>query len=185
VDHHSDQLLVQGFLKYRESRGCCEIRGAGPNLWFAAAQSLGFWVSTIWCAFTPFVDLITPFCRGARSFSPTSRRFNKLPDVVFLDLGALPWGPGSSKYWEGWRTTHVFFCLGEDADASGPRTATSPPPVPAGVVLPVGYTWALGGGGGHIGPMDSGGMVSLRIAVLGATPCGPAVVVSFVQLHQG
>jgi hypothetical protein len=89
-DHHSDQLLVWGFLKYQETRGSCEIRGAGPNLWFAAAQSLGFRVSTIRCAYMPFVDLISPFCRSAWSLSPTLRRFNTLPDVVFLDLGMLP-----------------------------------------------------------------------------------------------
>ena len=53
VDHHSDQLLVRGFLKYCSLRGCCEIRGAGPNLWFAAAQALGFQIATIRCAHVP------------------------------------------------------------------------------------------------------------------------------------
>jgi hypothetical protein len=50
----------------------------------------------------------------------------------FPQFGALPWGPGSSKYWEGWRTTHVFFCLGEDADAAGPRKGVLPPQCPPG-----------------------------------------------------
>jgi hypothetical protein len=50
----------------------------------------------------------------------------------FLDLGALPWGPGSSKYWEGWHTTHVFFCLGEDMDTAGPHKDLLLPRCPPG-----------------------------------------------------
>jgi hypothetical protein len=132
VDPHSDQLLVRGFLKYRSSRGWCEIRAAGPNLWFAAAQALGFQIASIRSAFTPFVDLIRPFCGSARVLSAHPRRFNSLPDIVFLDLGSLPWGPGSDKYWEGWRTTHVFFCSGEDTDADDGVRAAPPPPCPTG-----------------------------------------------------
>ena len=132
VDPHSDQLLVWGFLKYRSSRGWCEIRAAGPNLWFAAAQALGFQIASIRSAFTPFVDLIRPFCGSARVLSAHPRRFNSLPDIVFLDLGSLPWGPGSDKYWEGWRTTHVFFCSGEDTDADDGVRAAPPPPCPTG-----------------------------------------------------
>ena len=131
-DSHSDQLLVRGFLKYRSSRGCCEIRGAGPNLWFAAAQTLGFRISTIRCKYRPFVDLIALFCGFPRLLSARPRRFNSLPDVVFLDLGALPWGPGSDKYWEGWWTTHVFFCLGVDTDDIGAPGVLPPPQCPQG-----------------------------------------------------
>ena len=123
VDSHSDQLLVQGFLKYRTPRGCCEIRGAGPSLLFAAAQASGFTISTIRCTYETFVALIKPFCGSPQVLSARLRRFNTLPDVVFSDLGSLPWGPGSDKYWEGWRTTHVFFCLGLDTDTVG----ASPP----------------------------------------------------------
>jgi hypothetical protein len=86
----------------------------------------------ICCAYMPFVDLICPFCGGAYLLSSMLQHYKSLPDVVFLDLGALPWGPGSSKYWEGWRTTHVFFCLGEDADAAGPCKDVSPPWCPPG-----------------------------------------------------
>lgn len=132
VDPHSDQLLVRGFLKYRSSRGWCEIRAAGPNLWFAAAQALGFQIALIRSAFTPFVDLIRPFCGSARVLSAHPRRFNSLPDIVFLDLGSLPWGPGSDKYWEGWRTTHVFFCSGEDTDADDGVRAAPPRRAPRG-----------------------------------------------------
>ena len=78
------------------------------------------------------MDLIRPFCGGARVLSARPRRFNSLPDVVFLDLGSLPWGTGSNKYWEGWRTTHVFFCSGEDTDAAGGARAAPPPPCPTG-----------------------------------------------------
>jgi hypothetical protein len=131
-DSHSDQLLVRGFLKYRSPRGCCKIRGAGPNLWFAAAQALGFRISTIRCEYRPFVDLIAPFCGCPRLLTARPRRFNSLPDMVFLDLGALPWGPGSDKYWEGWRTTHVFFCLGVDTDFRGAPGVLTPPRCPQG-----------------------------------------------------
>ena len=123
MDSHSDQLLVRGFLKYWTPRGCCEIRGAGPSLWFAAAQASGFTISTIRCTYETFGALIKPFCGSPRVLSACPRRFNTLPDVVFSDLGSLPWGPGSGKYWEGWRTTHVFFCLGLDTDTVG----ASPP----------------------------------------------------------
>ena len=132
VDHHSDQLLVRGFLKYRSLRGCCKIRGAGPNLWFAAAQALGFKIATVRFAHKPFVNLIRPFCGYPRVLSARPRRFNSLPDVVLLDLGSLPWGPGSDKYWEGWRTTHVFFCSGEDTDVAKGRGALPPPECPLG-----------------------------------------------------
>ncbi len=52
--------------------------------------------------------------------------------LFFLDLGALSWGPGSSKYWEGWRTTHVFFCLGEDVGTVGPHKDFLLPRCPPG-----------------------------------------------------
>jgi hypothetical protein len=66
-DHHSDQLLVRGFLKFRPPRGCCKVHGAGPNLWFTATGVLGFRVTTVRCAYTPFVDLKGSFCGGAQS----------------------------------------------------------------------------------------------------------------------
>ncbi len=46
---------------------------------------------------------------------------------MFLDLGALPWGPGAKKYWEWWRTPHVFFCQGVDNNTVGTRAG---PPTP-------------------------------------------------------
>ncbi len=76
--------------------------------------------------------LIKPFCGSPRVLSARPRRFNTLPDVVFLDLGSLPWGSGSDKYWEGWQTTHVFFCLGLDTDTAGASTALLAPPCPTG-----------------------------------------------------
>jgi hypothetical protein len=45
-------------------------------------------------------------------------------------LGALPWGPGSDKYWEQWRTPHVFYCQGADDDLVGTRGGAPPPPCP-------------------------------------------------------
>jgi hypothetical protein len=129
-DHHSDQPLIRGVLKFRPPRGCCEVRGAGPNLWFAAAGALGFRVTTVRCAFTPFVDLIGAFCGGPKSLPPCPRQCNSLPDVVFLDLGALPWGPGAKKYWERWRTPHVFFCQGADDNTVGTRAGPPSPSCP-------------------------------------------------------
>ncbi len=90
ANDHLDRCLVQGFLKSWPPRGTCEVRGAGPNLWFAAAGSLGFKVTTVRCAYTPFLDLIGPFCGHPRVLSATPRRCNLLPDVVFSDLGSLP-----------------------------------------------------------------------------------------------
>ena len=134
-DHHLDQLLVRGFLKFRPPWGCCEVRGAGPNLWFAAAGALGFRVTTIRCAYPPFVDLIGLFCGGPWSLSPWPRQCNLLPDVVFLDLGALPWGPGSDKYWERWWTPHIFYCQGADNDLVKTRAGAPPPTCPTGWTL--------------------------------------------------
>ncbi len=51
---------------------------------------------------------------------------------MFLDLGALPWGPGSDKYCERWRTLHVFYCQGADDDLVGTRVGPLPPPCPPG-----------------------------------------------------
>ena len=89
-------------------------------------------IPTIRCTYEPFVALIKPFCGSPRILSARPQRFNTLPDVVFLDLGSLPWGPGSDKYWEGWRTTHVFFCLGLDTDTAGAPMALLAPPCPTG-----------------------------------------------------
>ncbi len=131
-DHHSDLLLVRGFLKYCPPRGSCEVRGAGPNLWFAAAGSLGFRVKTVRCGYTPFMDLIGPFCRSPQVLSPMATRCNMLPDIVFFDLASLLWGPGADKYWQHWRTTHVFFCLGTDDNAASPLGWSSAPQCPPG-----------------------------------------------------
>jgi hypothetical protein len=135
-------------------------------LWFAVAQALGFQIASIRSAFTPFVDLIRPFCGSARVLSAHPRRFNSLPDIVFLDLGSLPWGPGSDKYWEGWRTTHVFFCSGEDTDADDGVRAPPPPAVPHGVVLTVGCTLPPRGRGGNLGQMVCGGLVPASHSIL-------------------
>ena len=78
------------------------------------------------------MDLIAPFCGCPWLLSARPRHFNSLPDVVFLDLGALPSGPGFDKYWEGWRTTHVFFCLGVDTDDIGTPGVLAPPQCPQG-----------------------------------------------------
>ncbi|KAL3786657.1 hypothetical protein ACHAW5_001375 [Stephanodiscus triporus] len=49
-----------------------------------------------------------------------------------MDLGSVPWGPGADKYWERWRTTHVFFCLGSDTEATGASQNLTAPVCPPG-----------------------------------------------------
>jgi hypothetical protein len=119
-------LGFQGFLKFWSPRGMWEVHRASPNLWFAAAGSLRFKVTTVRCAYTPFVDLIGPFCGYTQVLLATLHRSNLLPDVVFSDLGLLPWGPGSDKYWQSWLTTHVFSCGRADNDLSTPESAPIP-----------------------------------------------------------
>ena len=130
-DRHSDQLLVRGFLPYRLPWGTCEVRGAGPNLWFAVAKALGFRVTLIRCPYLPFVQLVLSFCPGVSVLSPASQRFTSLPELVFLDVESLPSGPGAHRYWERWLTPHVFYAGGQDADSGvglGGRLTTRLPP---------------------------------------------------------
>ncbi len=117
-----DRCLVRGFLKFWPPRGTCEVHGAGPNLWFAAVGLHGFKVTMVRCAYTPFVDLIGPFCGYPWVLLATPRRCNLLPDVDFSDLGSLPWGPGSDKYWQSWLTMHIFSCGRADNDSSTPES---------------------------------------------------------------
>ena len=130
-DSHSDQLLVRGFLPYRLSRGTCEVRGAGPNLWFAVAKALGFTVTSIRCPYLPFVDLVRRFCPGVWALSAAPRRFTSLPEIVLLDAESLPSGPDAHRYWDRWLTTHVFYTGGRDADSGhgmgGVQSARLPP----------------------------------------------------------
>ena len=117
-DSHSDQLLVRGFLPYRPSRGTCEVRGAGPNLWFAVAKALGFMVTSIRCPYLPFVDLVVRrFCPGVSALLAAPQRFDSLPELVLLDAESLPSGPEVHRYWDRWLTTHVFYTGGQDADS--------------------------------------------------------------------
>jgi hypothetical protein len=116
-DSHLDQLLVRGFLPYRPSRGTCEVRGAGLNLWFAVAKALGFTVTLIRCPYLPFVDLVRRFCPGVSVLSAAPQRFDSLPELVLLDAESLPSGPEAHRYWDRWLTTHVFYTGGHDADS--------------------------------------------------------------------
>ncbi len=178
-----DQLLVRGFLKFRLPRGCCEVRGAGPNLWFAVAGALGFRVTTIRCAYPLFVDLIGSFCGGPWSLSPWPRQCNSLPDVVFLDLGALPWGPGSDKYWERWWTPHVFYCQGADNDLVKTRAGAPPPHMPNGVDFVLYCAEPLRRRGCNFRTLDHGGLVSTSFAFLGAPAGGSSGLVSPLLIH--
>ena len=131
-DSHSDQLLVTGFLPYRLSRGTCEVRGAGPNLWFAVAKALGFTVTSIRCPYLPFVDLVRRFCPGVLALSAAPRRFISLPEIVLLDAESLTSGPEAHRrYWDRLLTTHVFYTGGQDADSGhgigGVQSARLPP----------------------------------------------------------
>ena len=116
-DSHSDQLLVRGFLPYRPSRGTCEVRGGGPNLWFAVAKALGFTVTSIRCPYLPFVDLVRRFCPGVSVLLAAPQRFDSPPELVLLDADSLPSGPEAHRYWARWLTTHVFYTGGLDADS--------------------------------------------------------------------
>ncbi len=111
-DSHLDQLLVRGFLPYRLSRGTCEVRGAGPNLWFVVSKALGFKVTLIRCPYLPFVDLVQRFCPGVSVLSAAPQRFDFLPELVFLDAESLPSGPGAHRYWDRWLTLHVLYTGG-------------------------------------------------------------------------
>ena len=117
VDSHSDQPLARRFLPFRPARGTCEIRGSAANLWYAAAKALGFVVLTLRYTDPLFVGYLTGFCAGAKSLNPPPGRFRRprqLPEVVFSDLTGLSFGPDSANYWDVWKTTHVFYCLGAD-----------------------------------------------------------------------
>jgi hypothetical protein len=131
ADSHSDQLLVRGFLPYHLPPGTCEVRGAGPNLWFAVAKALGFKVASIRCPYLPFINLVKLFCPGVLILLAAPKMFTTLPDLVFLDAGSLPSGPGAHRYWEQWLTPHVFYTGGQDADSGqlirGGHTSLLPP----------------------------------------------------------
>ena len=109
VDTHSDP--------FRPACGTCKIRGSTANLWHASAKALGFVVTTLRYPDPLFVGHLTGFCTRAKSLNSPPGRFRRphqLPDVVFLDLAGLPLGPDSTNYWDVWKTTHVFYCLGAD-----------------------------------------------------------------------
>jgi len=108
--------LVREFLPYCLSRGPCEVRGAGPNLWFAVAKA-GFKVTSIRCPYLPFVDLVRRFCPGVLVLLAAPQRFDFLPELVLLDAESLPSGPAAHRYWDRWLTQHVFYTGGQDADS--------------------------------------------------------------------
>ncbi len=94
MDHHSDLPLVRGFLRFHPPRGVCEIRGAGPHLWFAAAGALGFRVTPVRCAYTQFVDLIGRFCGSPRRLAPVPRHCNPCQMLFFWTWLPCRWDRG-------------------------------------------------------------------------------------------
>ncbi len=115
--------ICEGAVKFAVPGQTCGLLQL--SLWDFGSPQFVVPTSHLWTSLAYFVG-------GACLLSSMPRRYNSLPNVVFLDLGALPWGPGSSKYWEGWRTTHVFFCLGEDVDTAGPHKDLLLPRCPPG-----------------------------------------------------
>ena len=133
VDTHCDLPLLRGFLPFRSPRGSCELRAACPCLWFAVVGALGFRVTSICCPDPPFVAVVSKFWPEASILSPSPRRCNRLPDVIFSDLISLPWDPHCPQvYWDAWPTPHVFFCPAGDSDveAWGGRGCCLAPPAP-------------------------------------------------------
>ena len=148
---HCNLLLLNGYLPYRPSRGTCKIWGASPNLWFVVVLALGIWISSIRFPNGPFVDLCGAVCPGASTLAATSRRCNRLPDVVFLDLLSLPSVSRlTTTYWRAWAVPHVFFVWGGDTDLGAPggrgRLAqVAPRPPPGWTVRDVGITHCKAG----------------------------------------
>ncbi len=118
-DAHCDQPMLHGFRKYRSPRGKCEIRGAGPNLWFAVAPALGFQVGSFRFSHSEFAQLMESYCPQAATLDAHTRRCNTLPEIIFLDAISLPCGADSANYWAYWRTPHVFFYQDGDLDLAG------------------------------------------------------------------
>ena len=118
-DAHCDQPMLHGFQTYRSPRGKCEIRGAGPNLWFAVAPALGFQVGSFRFSHSDFAQLMESYCPQAATLDAHTRRCNSLPEIIFLDPISLPCGADSENYWAYWRTPHVFFYQDGDLDLAG------------------------------------------------------------------
>ena len=125
-DAHCDQPLLRGYLKYGSSRGKCEIRGAGTNLWFAVAQALGFQVRSFRFPHLAFSQLMRSYCPKAAILDAHPHRCNKLPSIIFLDAISLPCGTNLDVYWAYWRTPHVFFYQDGDSDLVRCTTHTRP-----------------------------------------------------------
>ena len=81
-DAHCDQPMLHGFRKYRSPRGKCEIRGAGPNLWFAVAPALGFQVGSFRFSHSEFAQLLESNCPQAATLDAHTRRCNTLPEII-------------------------------------------------------------------------------------------------------
>ena len=125
-DAHCDQPLLHGFRQYRSSRGQCEIRGAGPNLWFAVAPALGFKVGSFRFPHSAFLQLMESYCPQAANLNARACRYNTLPAIIFLDALSLPCGANSEAYWASWRTPHVFFYQDGNSDWVGCTGNTRP-----------------------------------------------------------
>jgi hypothetical protein len=125
-DAHCNQPMLHGFRKHRSPRGKCEIRGTGPNLWFAVAPALGFQVGSFRFTHSEFAQLMEGYCPQAVTLDAHSRRCNTLPTIIFSDAISLPCGRDSEVYWAYWRTPHVFFYQDGDSDLVGRSGKTRP-----------------------------------------------------------
>ncbi len=148
ADAHCNLLLLGGFLPFCPLCGCCELRGASPNLRFAGAAALGSQVSSM--------TLVSGFWAGASILSVSPRHCNRLPDAVFLDLASLPLDVRCPKvYWDTWTMPHVFFCAVGDTDVElwgGCGVPPTPPAPPRGWTecsLALTHCEAGGGTTGH------------------------------------
>jgi hypothetical protein len=132
---HCDLPLLNGFLPYRSSCGTCQLRGASPNIWFAAVATLEFRITLICFPEGPFIGLFTAVCPRASVLVTHPCWCNMLPDIIFLDLLLLP--PVSClthTYWSAYTTPHIFFLWAGDTDSGAlcgwglsPQAAPLPP----------------------------------------------------------
>ena len=165
MDHHSNQLLVCGFLKYRHLRGAVKFAAPTPTFGLLRLSHWGFGspqffvpTSHLWTSFACFVgelassllcrgatipcrmlfSLIWVLCPGARAPPSTGRDGAPLMYSSVLGRTQTQWGPAR------------MFCL---------------PGVPRGG-LPIGFARPLGGWRGHLGAVVCGGVVSPPYAFL-------------------
>ena len=107
---HAALGLLRGFYRYQPQRGLCEVRGVGPNLWLAAAQGFGFFVSVVRFQDGAFQKILALLERPPKSLQWGSyRKCHRNLTVIFTDVESLPDVLTNSFYWNAWPVTHVFF----------------------------------------------------------------------------